>query len=415
MRARSVVWIAIVVCAAAGAYYLVPGAAQRVQAMLGMAAEKPAAPANVGAGVGPRGIAVVTATATTADFPVRRYAIGFVSSPAVVNVSARVSSQVTAIAVKDGQMVKAGDLLFSLDDRALKAQVAKDQATLAKDQAMLVSAQADMQRAQDLAAKQAGTQQAYDQALAAAKAAEATVAADEAALDADTVQLGYTSITASISGRLGAVNVTVGDLVGTTSGSATTPMVTITQMDPLQVGFNLPEADLDLLRKALADARADAVTLSRNGSAEPIGKGTLDFIDSTVDTASGTIAARASVPNPDMTLWPGQYVDVVVDAGIMPQMVSVPTVAIQPSQKGPFVYVVKDDGTVEMRPVQVALAEGDNSAVSGGLKSGERVVVDGQLRLKDGAAVRETTAAAPQTQQTGDKVAEDAAGGPVKP
>jgi len=356
---------------------------------------------------GARSASIVSATATTSDFPIRRYAIGFVSSPAVVSINARVSSQIVSIAVKDGQMVKAGDLLLSLDDRALKAQLAKDQATLAKDQALQISAAADLQRAKDLIAKQAGTQQTYDQAVAAQKAAAATVAADRATIDADVVQLSYATITAPISGRLGAVNVAVGDLVTTSNGnsSTTTPLVTITQMDPLQVTFNLPESNLALLHKALANPQQGAVTLTKDGNPTPIGKGTLDFVDSSVDTASGTIATRASLPNADLSLWPGQYVNVVLNAGTMPQMVSVPTVAVQPSQKGPFVYVVKPDNTVEMRPVQVALTAGQNSAVSQGLKSGEKVVVEGQTRLKDGAAVHEGDQTAPKVAEA-DKAGE---------
>ena len=278
---------------------------------------------------------------------------------------------------------------------------------------MLVSAQADLQRAKDLVAKQAGTQQTYDQALAAQKAAAATIDADKATIDADTVQLGYATISAPISGRLGAVNVSVGDLVTTSNGnsSSSTPLVTITQMDPLQVNFTLPESNLALLHKALADPQQGDVTLAKDGDPKPIGKGTLDFVDSSVDTASGTIATRASIPNPDLSLWPGQYVNVVLDAGTMPHMTSVPTVAVQPSQKGPFVYVVKPDNTVEMRPVQVALTEGQNSAISDGLKSGEKVVVEGQTRLKNGAAVHEGKAAGSGDQASA-KVAEaDKAGG----
>jgi len=366
-----------------------------------------------------RSASVLAATTSTADFPIRRYAIGFISSPAVVSINARVSSQIVSIDVKDGQMVKAGDLLFSLDDRALKAQLAKDQATLVKDQALLASSAADLQRAKDLVAKQAGTQQTYDQAVAAQKAAAATVEADKATLDADMVQLGFATITAPISGRLGSVSVAVGDLVSTSNGnsSTATPLVTITQMDPLQVNFNLPESDLALLHKALAKPLQGGVTLTTDGDPTPIGKGTLDFVDSSVDTASGTIATRASVPNADLSLWPGQYVNVVIDAGIMPQMTSVPTVAVQPSQKGPFVYVIKPDNTVEMRPVQVALTEGENSAISQGLKSGERVVVEGQTRLKNGAAVHEGKAtaaddqAAPKIAQADPAGATDKAGG----
>ncbi|MER8519767.1 efflux RND transporter periplasmic adaptor subunit [Mesorhizobium sp. M0644] len=413
MRGKIVFAVIAAACLAAAWLYFSPTAMTGLQQMLSAkqttaAADKPAAAANAA-----RSTSVVAATASTADFPVRRYAIGFVSSPAVVSINARISSQIVAIAVKDGQMVKAGDLLFSLDDRSLKAQLARDQATLAKDQALLASATADLQRAKNLVARQAGTQQTYDQAVAAQKSAAATVDADKATIDADQIQLGFATIRAPISGRLGAVNVAVGDLVTTSNGSSTsTPLVTITQVDPLQVNFNLPESDLALLHKALAAPQQGAVTLTKDGDPKPIGKGTLDFVDSSVDTASGTIATRASVPNADLSLWPGQYVNVVLDAGIMPQMTSVPTVAVQPSQKGPFVYVIKPDNTVEMRPVQVALTEGTNTAISQGLKSGERVVVEGQTKLKNGAAVREGKASTGTGDQAAPKVAEaDRTGG----
>ncbi|MER9398695.1 efflux RND transporter periplasmic adaptor subunit [Mesorhizobium sp. M0615] len=427
MRGKVVLAVVVAACVAAAWVYFSPAAMSSMQQMLPgasqtAAADKPAGSDKASAdkaggksgagGNAARSASIVSATATTADFPIRRYAIGFVSSPAVVNINARVSSQIVSIDVRDGQMVKAGDLLFSLDDRALKAQLAKDQATLAKDQALLTSSGSDLQRAKDLVAKQAGTQQTYDQAVAAQKVAAATVDADKATIDADNVQLGFASIKAPIAGRLGAVNVSVGDLVTLSNGnsSTATPLVTITEMDPLQVNFNLPESNLALLHKALANPQQGAVTLTKDGDPTPIGKGTLDFVDSSVDTASGTIATRASIPNADLSLWPGQYVNVVLDAGIMPQMPSIPTVAIQPSQKGPFVYVVKPDNTVEMRPVQVALTEGENSAISEGVKSGEKVVVEGQTRLKDGASVHEGKATAGG--QAAPKLAEaDKAGG----
>lgn len=411
MRGKIVFAVIAAACVAAAWLYLSPSAMSDLQHLLSAkqtAADKPAAAASAA-----RSTSVVAGTASTADFPVRRYAIGFVSSPAVVSINARVSSQIVAIAVKDGQMVKAGDLLFSLDDRSLKAQLARDQATLAKDQALLASATADLLRAKNLVARQAGTQQTYDQAVAAQKSAAATVDADKATIDADQIQLGFATIRAPISGRLGAVSVAVGDLVTTSNSSSTSiPLVTITQVDPLQVNFNLPESDLALLHKALAAPQQGAVTLTKDGDPKPIGRGTLDFVDSSVDTASGTIATRASVPNADLSLWPGQYVNVVLDAGIMPQMTSVPTVAVQPSQKGPFVYVIKPDNTVEMRPVQVALTEGTNTAISQGLKSGERVVVEGQTKLKNGAAVREGKASTGTGDQAAPKVAEaDRTGG----
>ncbi|MCG7506803.1 efflux RND transporter periplasmic adaptor subunit [Mesorhizobium retamae] len=387
-----------IVVVAAGAF-LWPTGASKVWQMLPFGEKEVAAKAAAGGnngenraqGGGRSAVTVATATAKTTDFPIQRYAIGFLASPAVANINARVASQVMTIAVEDGQMVKQGDVLITLDDRALKAQVEKDKATLAKDQALAASAAADLERAKSLLARQTGTQQAYDQALAAQKAAQATVAADQAALDADLVQLGYTTITAPISGRLGAVSVSVGDLVtaGGASGTGATPLVTITEMDPLRVAFNLPEADLALLQQATAKPGSVSVTLHKDGSPEPIGSGTVDFVNSTVDTASGTITARATVPNADLKLWPGQYVNVTVNAGTMPQVVTVPTQAVQPSQQGSFVYVVKADKTVEARPIKVAISHENESAIASGLKDGEKVVVDGQLSLKPGSAVRE--------------------------
>lgn len=404
MRRPIAISAIVVVCLIAAGLYFSPSTVSDIRSVLSSGGSQSAgitAPAGQA-----KGVAVVSAIASAADFPIRRYAIGFVASPAVVSISARISSQIISIAVKDGQMVKEGDLLFTLDDRVLKAQVERDKAMVAKDQAVLVSAQADLARAKDLASKQAGTEQAYDQALAAQKSAEATLNGDQAQLNADTVQLGFTTITAPIGGMLGAISVTTGDLVTTSSGGGSPVLVTITQMDPLQVDFNLPETDLALLHKALATPQTTSVTLHSNNDPKPIGKGTLDFIDSSVDTASGTVGTRASVPNADLSLWPGQYVSVVLDAGIMPQMVSVPTVAVQPSQKGPFVYVIKPDNTVEQQPVTVALTEGDNSAIADGLKSGERVVTDGQARLTTGTLVREdvTSAAAARAAP---KMAED--------
>jgi len=404
-----VIGILALASVAVGGTYLWPSGFAAVRQMA--AGGKSGPSSSRGTGGAARAVTVVSATASTADFPIRRYAIGYISSPAVVNVSARVASQIVSIAVRDGQTVKAGDLLFSLDDRALQAELAHDNATLAKDQALQVSAEADLKRAADLAAKQAGTQQAYDQAAAAAKAAAATVVADQAAIEADNVQLGFTRITAPIAGRLGAVNAAVGDLVTTANGNGqTTPLVTITQMDPLQVSFSLPEDDLPLVRKALSVPEGAVVTLRHDGEPDPIGTGKLTFVDSSVDTASGTIAVRASVPNPDLKLWPGQYVGATLEAGTMPDMVSVPTVAVQPSQKGPFVYVVKPDDTVEMRPVTVALTAGADSGLSSGLKSGEKVVVEGQTRLKNGAAVSEGGAASGSPGGRPAKVAQKADG-----
>jgi multidrug efflux system membrane fusion protein len=414
---RRVVSLSIVVIALAalGVWHFSPRARGWAESQLRSGAEvagkASASESETAAKRAQRGVAVTTAVAKTADFPIRRYAIGFVSSPAVVDVSARISSQVEVVHVRDGQMVHAGDILFSLDDRALKAALTRDQATLAKDQALLVNAQADLNRAKDLVARGTGTKQAYDLADASAKAAAATVNADKAAIEADQVQLSYATIRAPITGRLGAIKITKGNVVSTGNNNGnSSPLVTITQMNPLEATFSLPESDLSLLKKALAANPPAEVRLYRDDGKRLLATGHLAFVDSTVDTASGTVVVKASMPNDDLTLWPGQFVDVVVEAGTMPTMTSIPTVAVQPGQKGSFVYVVKPDNTVEERPVTVAMTVGDNSAISKGLKGGERVVTEGQKSLRQGTPVRimNNTASAADTAR---KVAAEGATG----
>jgi len=341
-------------------------------------------------------LAVVVATAQKQSFPVVTRSFATVQSPAVVTVGARVSSQVTQIHVQDGQMVKAGDLLISLDDRALQAQLARDKAILAKDSALLVSTTADMNRAKDLASKQAGTQQAYDDALAAQQSAQATVDSDQATVEADQIQLDYTRITAPIDGRLGAVQVSVGDLVGGSSNGTNTTagLVTVTQIDPIQVSFHLPENNLQIFKPLLDAGKAPEVKVLKSGTTDLLASGKMDFIDSAVDTASGTIAMRATVANNEHALWPGQFVDVEIDQDDLNDATVIPTVALQPGQNGQFVYVVKPDNTVEARPVTVALSDGDTSAIGAGLEPGDKVVTEGQLRLKPGAAVKPSSATA---------------------
>jgi multidrug efflux system membrane fusion protein len=237
----------------------------------------------------------------------------------------------------------------------------------------------------------------------------ATIAADQATIDADHVQLSYATIKAPITGRLGAVKITKGNLVSTGNGNGnSSPLVTITQMDPLEVTFSLPETDLPLLRKALASSTPAPVRLYRDGDRTPLASGTLEFVVSTVDQASGTVQVKASMPNKDLSLWPGQFVDVALDAGVMPAMVSIPTVAVQPGQHGSFVYVVGADDKVVARPVEIALVRGENSAVAKGLKSGERVVTDGQTRLKQGTPVRDESRK--NAEGTPRKVADDLSG-----
>lgn len=386
-RSGLVIGVIVAGLAAGGAWYLhsrVPEAARTARGGQGEGAP----------------VAVVSAAAIQADFPVRKLAIGFVETPASVLVRSRIDSQIMALHVADGQFVKAGDLLFTLDDRDLKAQIAKDEAMLARDEATHTRNLADLDRYKQLFARNAGTQQQVDQATADEKISAATIQGDHATLDADRLKLGYTRITAPIDGRIGAVQVTPGNLVNASANNNGTGLLTITQMRPLRVSFAMPESELPTLQGALAAAKPVPVTARIPNSNRPAAEGKLNFVDSTVDITSGTITAKAAFANDDLSLWPGQYVDVEIIPEVLTGVTVIPTVAVQTGQKGPYAFVIKPDSTVDLRQIKVALSDGERTAVTEGIAPGERVVTDGQMRLKQGVRVRERAAAGEKQPQS---------------
>lgn len=329
--------------------------------------------------------AVVTAAAKVKALPITLHAVGFAEAIATVDIKPQITGTVVSVDARDGQMVKAGDLLLKLDDRTLRANIARDQAAIDKDQATLQQHLADAERARTLVAREAGSRQLADQAQAQAKATAAQVDADKAMLQAEEIQLGYTTITAPIAGRIGVVNTSVGNYV-----AAGTALMTITQMAPLRVSFSVPEHNLDMLRAVLARPIEDNVAISVRGDTEPRTFGTLDFVDSSVDRDTGTLIAKADVENLRGELWPGQYVGISVRVADQPQMPTVPLQALQQGTDGSFVFRVKPDRTVERVKIEVADIVGSVAAVKSGLSGGDHVVIEGQLRLGDGAAVRET-------------------------
>ncbi|CAH1650709.1 Efflux RND transporter periplasmic adaptor subunit [Hyphomicrobiales bacterium] len=387
-RSGFVVGLGLVAAAATGVWYWRSHGAEGTQAARGRPDNAP--------------VAVVSAAAIQADFPVRKRAIGFVETPASVVVRSRIDSQIMQQHVTDGQFVKAGDLLFTLDDRDIKAQIAKDEALLARDEATHTRNLADLDRYKQLFSRNAGTQAQVDQATADERSSAASIQADHATLDADRLKLSYTRITAPIDGRIGAVQVTPGNLVnaGSNSSSGNTGLLTITQMKPLRVSFALPEHELPTLQAALAAAKPVPVIARVPNSSRPPAQGKLNFVDSTVDITSGTITAKAAFANDDLTLWPGQYVDVEIVPEVLTGVTVIPTVAVQTGQKGPYAYVIKPDSTVDLRQLKVALSDGDKTAVTEGVAPGERVVVDGQMRLKQGTRVRERAATGEKPQQS---------------
>lgn len=342
---------------------------------------------------------VTTAIATTANLPIRLRSIGWVEPVAKVSIAARLNSQIAEQRVVEGQMVAKGDVLFRLDDREVRAAIARDTANLARDQAIAARAEADRKRGADLVAKGYLAQATQDQRIADAKSAAATVKADQAALNADNVQLSYTEVRAPIAGRAGAVSITPGNLVRT---GDTTPLITITQMKPVWVSFTLPERDLAALRTAMSKPQGTgpATRAFLAGDKQPRATGKITFLDSAIDQTTGTIAVKATMPNEDQALWPGQYVNVEIDVGVRLNAVVIPTVALQAGQNGQFVYLIGPDSKVKVRNVQVAGTDAELSAISG-LKVGDQVVTEGQQRLTEGMRVKPVRAGTQPPQPQG--------------
>ncbi len=332
---------------------------------------------------------IVAATAKTEDVPISKTVVGNIEPIDTVVIRPQADGVVMVTSVKDGQMVKTGDVLFQLDDRTIRATIDKDKAALAKDQANLDSANQDLIAAQALSNRKIDTQQQAYQALAAVNALKASIAMDQAQIEADQVQLSYMTIKAPIDGRVGVVNTSVGNLVRMAdTGSG---LLTITRMAPLRVSFTVAESDLPVLRDAMKE-RPLNVLIKVPGSKNVVASGPLNFVDSSVDTASGTIVLKADVANDNGALWPGQYVTATVEIGTHKDAVTVPLIAIQQGNDGTFAFVVGADKKVVKQAVTVVETVGDTAVTTAGLKSGDHVVINGQLHLQDGSSVIETVA-----------------------
>ncbi|HYD64126.1 efflux RND transporter periplasmic adaptor subunit [Azospirillum sp.] len=332
---------------------------------------------------GRQAVPVVIQPAQTRPVPEQIATIGNVQPIASIAIKARVDTVVETVHFTEGQEVKAGDPLFTLDDRTLQAQLRQAQANLERDSANLEKARMDVERYNQLVKRDAIARSQYDTAVATAAALEGTVKADQAAIESARVALSYTRIHAPMAGRTGVVTAKAGANVR--AGDAT-PLVTLTQLRPINVAFNIAERHLATIREAMA-AGPLKVAASVPGRQGERAEGTLTFIDSQVDQQSGTILVKGEFANAEAVLWPGQFVDVVLTLRVEPQALTVPADAVQTGQEGRYVYVVKPDNTVELRTVTVARTHAGLAVVAGGLKAGEKVVVDGQSRLYPGAPV----------------------------
>jgi multidrug efflux system membrane fusion protein len=339
-----------------------------------------------GKGKGGGGALVVKAArAIVKPMPVLIEAVGTVEPEHSVQVRAQVSGVLQSVLFKEGDTVKAGQLLFQIDARTFKAQHNQSLAAMARDKAQLENARAQQERLEPLLKREFITRQEYDVAVTSAKSLEASVQADQAAAEQARIQLEFASIRAPISGRTGTLAVNPGNLVPAAGGG--TPLVTINSMDPILVGFSIPERQLEEIRRYQneKDMRIDILP-DRAGL--PAAEGKLVFIDNTVTPQTGTVLLKTRVANTKELIWPGQFVNVRIVLAVEPEAVVVPEVAVQPGQDGSFVYLIDGDNKVQIQPVKVSRQIGNEVVIASGVKAGDHVITEIPQALQPGAAVR---------------------------
>jgi multidrug efflux system membrane fusion protein len=322
------------------------------------------------------------ATVASRTMPVELQAIGNVEAISTVSIKAQISGQLMRVHFKEGDFVKKGQLLFTIDRAPFEAALRQAEGTLAKDEAQSLNSKLDAERYQGLGKQGVVSKQQVDAAGAAANAMAATVAADKAAVETAKINLEYTSIYSPINGRTGSVGVKEGNLV---KANDVPILVTINQIEPIYVSFSIPEQQLAEL-KQYSNSKSLKVEAAPQGSTQHF-QGKLTFIDNSVDLTTGTIKLKATFDNAAHALWPGQFADVNLTLKSQPNAIVVPTAALQTSQSGTYVYVVDQDLTAKQQPVKVGWNVGEETVVASGLQPGQRVVTDGQLRLTPGAKV----------------------------
>ncbi len=322
------------------------------------------------------------ATVASRTMPVELQAIGNVEAISTVSIKAQISGQLMRVHFKEGDFVKKGQLLFTIDRAPFEAALRQAEGTLAKDEAQSLNSKLDAERYQGLGKQGVVSKQQVDAAGAAANAMAATVAADKAAVETAKINLEYTSIYSPINGRTGSVGVKEGNLV---KANDVPILVTINQIEPIYVSFSIPEQQLAEL-KQYSNSKSLKVEAAPQGSTQHF-QGKLTFIDNSVDLTTGTIKLKATFDNAAHMLWPGQFADVNLTLKSQPNAIVVPTAALQTSQSGTYVYVVDQDLTAKQQPVKIGWNVGEETVIASGLQPGQRVVTDGQLRLTPGAKV----------------------------
>ena len=329
------------------------------------------------------GSPVTVASAELKDVPLEMVSVGRAEALATVSVKAQVGGEVTGVYFKEGQTVRKGDRLFTIDPRPFEIAVRQAESLLEKDRALLKNAEADVARYAGLVQKDYVTKEQYETLVANRDVLVAAIKADEAGVSNARLNLDYATIRSPIDGRTGKLFIDAGNII---KANDTNPAVVIDQISPIYVSFSVPEQNLARIKEFMAKEALKAEAVAAGEGRTPA-SGVLTFVDNAIDESTGTITLRATFANADRALWPGQFLNVRLTLTTEKGVVAVPSQAVQTGQAGQYVYVVKDDLTAEMRPVKVAREFGGDSVIAEGLKPGERVVTDGQLRLGPGAKV----------------------------
>ena len=328
-------------------------------------------------------VPVTAGTVIQKTVPVQIRAIGNVEAYSTVSVKSQIGGELIRVHFKEGQDVKKGDLLFTIDPRPYEAALKQAEANLTKDTAQLENAREEVRRYAELVKKGYVAQEQYDQIRTNAATFEATVNADKAIVENARLQLKYCYIYSPITGRTGNLFANEGNLI---KANADNPIVVVNQIQPIYVTFSVPEQYLSEIKKYMSGGKVEVQAFITGGEANPE-EGILTFVDNTVDVATGTIKLKGTFANKEKRLWPGQFVDIVLILTTQPNAIVVPSSAIQSGQKGQYVFVIKNDLTVEDRVITVGRTINSETVIEKGLRSGEKVVTDGQLRLVPGAKV----------------------------
>ncbi|HTS18671.1 MAG TPA: efflux RND transporter periplasmic adaptor subunit [Verrucomicrobiae bacterium] len=325
------------------------------------------------------------------NVPIYLDGLGSIIAYNTVTVHVRVDGELKRVAFTEGQDVHAGDLLAQIDPDPFRTALEQAIAKKGEDEATLANAQLDLKRDTDLYQQKIATQQTYDTQKALVDQLVATVKADQAAIDSAQVQLNYTTVVSPLDGRTGIRLIDQGNIAHATD---TNGLVVITQLKPISMIFTLPEQTLHQIQTAATSSNLVVLAVDRDNTTV-LGQGTLAVIDNLIDTSTGQIRLKANFPNENLRLWPGEFVNARLLLAVRQNGLVVPASVVQRGPDGPYVFVIKGDNTVEVRPVKVAQIEKDEALIDDGLKVNERVVVDGQYKLQVGSRVKPAAPAKP--------------------